>query len=170
MPQGGRCGRALAGLVLLLACGAGCFFGLGLFDVSASRPAGAIETRLAGWARDASIRRRAGREPNPKAGDPVALATGLELIRADCLACHGAPGVPADGLGRGLNPPPPALDAALTQSRPDGELVWIIAHGLRMTGMPAFGEVYQEPQLQQLAAFIRHLPQLSDTERAKLRP
>jgi mono/diheme cytochrome c family protein len=153
---------------MLLAVAAMVYFAFGLFDIAATHPPGVLETAGAGFVRDASIRRRASREPNPVANDPTALATGLELFRADCIACHGAPGVPPETIGQGLNPPPPALDQPLTQDRPDGELVWIIQHGLRMTGMPAFGEVYGEPQVQQLAAFIKHLPQLTAAERASL--
>lgn len=167
MSQDRRCLRRMALLGLVLALGLLAYFGLGGFNIGASQAPGALETRLAGWVRDASIRRRAPREATAATG-AADLAIGLELFRSDCLLCHGAPGISPDTVGQGLNPPPPSLDGATTQARSDGELIWIISHGLRMTGMPAFGEVYGEPQLKQLAGFIRRLPRLTDEERARL--
>ena len=42
----------------------------------------------------------------------------------------------------------------------DRELYWIIKHGLKMTGMPAFGETHPEEQLWGIVAFLRRLPSL----------
>jgi len=55
---------------------------------------------------------------------------------------------------------------AATQNLTDGELYYIIRNGIRLTGMPAWGD----PNLQeddgswQLVLFIRHLPQITPEE------
>ena len=57
-----------------------------------------------------------------------------------------------------------------TQSLSDGELFYIIEHGVRLTGMPAWGDGSPESELASwhLVRFIRHLPTLSDAEIAEM--
>jgi hypothetical protein len=50
----------------------------------------------------------------------------------------------------------------------DGELFWIVKHGIRMTGMPAFGENHSDDEIAQIVAFVRHAPQVTETERQAL--
>lgn len=142
----------------------------GLFNPAASAPVSRLEERLAPWVRDRAIRKRAPRGKNPLQGRAEAVARGLLSYRQSCLICHEAPGVDLSftGIGVGLNPPAPnlTLDA---QDRPDGELAWIIGEGIRMTGMPAFKEAYTPEQIQELVAFLRHLPDITDEERRQLK-
>lgn len=42
-------------------------------------------------------------------------------------------------MGRSFYPPAPDMRAARTQQLSDGELFSIIEHGIRLTGMPAWG-------------------------------
>jgi len=51
---------------------------------------------------------------------------------------------------------------AATQQLTDGELYWIIANGVRLTGMPAFGSgAANDQDTWKLVHFIRRLNQLS---------
>lgn len=77
-----------------------------------------------------------------------------------CRTCHGAPGVsPAEFTG-GLYPKPPSLHQTETVDRwSDGEIVWIIANGLKMTAMPAFGPSHGISEIHGLAGFVRQLPE-----------
>ena len=54
------------------------------------------------------------------------------------------------------------------QKRPDGELYWIVANGIRMTGMPAFGPTHKEKEIWEIVAFLRHLDALSAEEEKAL--
>jgi hypothetical protein len=54
-----------------------------------------------------------------------------------------------------------------TQSLSDGELYYIIRNGVRMTGMPAWGNPQDgdyDHESWMLVQFIRHLPQLTADE------
>lgn len=51
-----------------------------------------------------------------------------------------------------------------TQNLTDGEIYYIIHNGIRLTGMPAWGDTERDPDSWKLALFIRHLPQLSPQE------
>ena len=89
------------------------------------------------------------------------LHKGVHEYDAMCVICHGAPGREPSVIGRGLNPVPPKLDTAEVQAYSDAELYWIITHGIRMTGMPAFGPTHDERTIWSLVAFLRHLPGMS---------
>jgi mono/diheme cytochrome c family protein len=91
--------------------------------------------------------------------------TGFRHYHSMCVMCHGAPGRDPSEVGQGLNPQPPPLDADQVQTQySDAELYWIIKHGVRMTGMPAFGPTHTEKDLWALVAFVRTLPQITPDE------
>src|SRR5206468_7122711 len=102
--------------------------------------------------------------------DQGAVAGGLDHYRENCVVCHGAPGVEMGEAGKGLNPPPPFLDSPAVQGRTDGQMFWIVKNGIRMTGMPAWGPTHKDEEIWQMVAFMRHLPQLTGAEKAKLQP
>ncbi|MEO6994717.1 MAG: cytochrome c, partial [Lacunisphaera sp.] len=145
--------------ILLLATGA--------INMGADVKPGPIERTLAPWARDRSVAKRATNEKNPFAGDPTAIATGLDHYRENCAMCHGAPGVADSEVSKGINPPAPTLGKK-GDDTPDGELFWVIKHGIRMTAMPAFGPTHTDEEIWKIVAFIHHLPDLTVQERSSL--
>jgi mono/diheme cytochrome c family protein len=163
--------RTLGKLLLLpalAALSAGVVIGAGLVDFSASAPPERLEERLATFALNRSIARHAPKTTSPLADSPDAAAAGLALFRTHCVDCHGAPGAdPTDG-GASLNPPAPGLTLPRVQARPDGELFWIVSHGIRMTGMPAFGPSHSETEIWQLVAALRRLQHLTGQEKSAL--
>ena len=164
--------RTLGKLLLLPALGllgAGIALTAGLPDFSASKPPGRFEERLATFALNRSIERRAPKVANPLGRSPAAVAAGLVLFRTHCVSCHGAPGVDPTEAGASLNPPAPGLTLARVQARSDGELKWIVSNGIRMTGMPAFGPSRSEEEVWQLVAALRRLPDLTPDERRALK-
>ena len=80
-----------------------------------------------------------------------------------CVQCHGAPGKAPSEIGKGLQPPPPALSVAVRRWE-RAELFWILKNGIRMTGMPAFGPTHSDEQLWTLVVFLERLPNLSPEE------
>lgn len=163
--------RRIAWLLLLPAAAvlaAAAVLGAGLVDFSAIRPPGRLEERLARFALDRSIARRAGSGRNPLADSDAAAREGLRLYGVQCVACHGAPGVDPTEAGASLNPPAPGLTLPRVQHRSDAELHWIVANGIRMTGMPAFGPSRNDEDVWRLVAAIRRLPRLSGDERREM--
>lgn len=140
----------------------------GSITVGADVKPGLIERTLAPWARDRSVERHAPRAQNPYAGDPAAIAAGMDHYRENCLTCHGAPGILATEVAKGLNPPPPSLGSEESDT-PDGELFWVTKHGIRLTSMPAFGPTHTDEEIWKIVAFVRHLPDLTREEKDFLR-
>ena len=73
-------------------------------------------------------------------------------------------------MGRNLFPAAPDLRLPGTQELTDGELFYIIENGIRLTGMPAWGDGSEQSQKEtwHLVAFLRHLPRLTPGEKLQL--
>ena len=163
--------RFLLGVVfgiLLVAAGAAAIVYTGSFNTSAEVPPGKMETRLATLALNKSVERRAPNKKNPLPSTPENLRGGLAHFRENCVVCHGAPGVDPGEIGQGLNPGAPDLTLPRVQERTDGQLYWLVDEGIRMSGMPAFGPTHGENELWQIVAFLRHLPEITEQEKAQL--
>ena len=163
--------KFLAGILtglLVLVLGAAAFVLSGSFDTAATVHPGKLEQKVADVALDRSLARRAPKTSNPVAPSPEVLRSGLAHYGEMCVTCHGAPGVDASEIGIGLNPPAPDLTKADVQARTDGELFWLVSHGIRMTGMPAFGPTHEDKEIWKIVAFLRHLPALTAEEEKQL--
>jgi hypothetical protein len=69
-------------------------------------------------------------------------------------------------MGRNLFPKAPDMRLPTTQSLTDGELFWIIEHGVRFTGMPGWSTGTKEGEAASwhLVHFIRHLPDITEAD------
>jgi mono/diheme cytochrome c family protein len=136
---------------------------------SARNQPSAFEVFLAHTARNMAIPRSARTEENPWKGlDTSAnLKEAQEHFADHCALCHANDGSGKTEMGQNMYPKPPDLRLAATQNLTDGELYYIIENGIRLTGMPAWGDVHyieQDDDSWKLVLFIRHLPQLSAEE------
>ena len=109
----------------------------GLVDVAASTQHSAVVTELFHTTAHNAISRAVNdiAVPDLTATDKEA---GARIYRTECGVCHNGPGLQDPQFGRGLNPPAPDL-TRISEHWGNAQLFWIIKHGIRMTGMPAFG-------------------------------
>jgi hypothetical protein len=56
-------------------------------------------------------------------------------------------------------PSPPGLDHA-AEHLTTAELFWVTKHGIKMTGMPAWGVTHDDEALWPVVAFVRNLPDM----------
>ena len=137
----------IAGLVIVY----GGFFNVAATDRDWPLTSWAFET-----ARMRSIRAHArGIAVPPDLDDPARLPIGTEHFAAHCAVCHGAPGVPKGDIAEGMNPAPPDL-AGAAQHYSHAELFWIIRHGIKMTGMPAWPD-HSDDEIWAIVAFLKKL-------------
>ena len=52
----------------------------------------------------------------------------------------------------------------LNQDKEAGEVYWILEHGIKLAGMPAFGPTHGEDELWAITAFVEQLPEMSAQE------
>jgi mono/diheme cytochrome c family protein len=157
--------RAAAG-VLLAAATVAAVIAVGAIDVAADRPHWRITERLLETVRDRGIAVRARRVASPDLDSPKRISRGAGNYDAMCSGCHLQPGVVGTELSRTLYPRPPALTGP--SNRDPGEVFWIIKHGIKMTGMPAWGAVMPDEAVWDLVALLRRLPSLDPEEYANL--
>jgi cytochrome c553 len=118
------------------------------------------------WAVPSDLRER----KNPMPLTPQVLAEARAHFADHCAVCHGNDGKGTGGLGTSMYPKTPDMTLAATQQLSDGELFSIIENGVRLTGMPAFGNgtAASAAGSWALVHFIRHLPQLTPDEVAEM--
>ena len=107
----------------------------------------------------ASVERRASEIAVPELGDQSLVLAGVNDFEQMCVQCHGAPGKEPGAVGKGLNPPPPDL-AESAKEMSAAELFWVTRHGIRMTGMPAWGSTHSDDALWPVVALMTALPEL----------
>jgi mono/diheme cytochrome c family protein len=163
-------GLAVVGaLALALALGGG-LYGLAVArrGFSAREEPSALEAKVARAARSFSVPERARGLKNPlEPLSPRALAEARAHWGDHCAICHAADGSGQTPIGQGLYPRSPDMRAAPTQDLSDGELYWIIQNGIRLTGMPAWGQAHEgegNNDSWALVGLIRRLPSLSPEE------
>ena len=119
----------------------------------------AVARRIRAFATPADYRDRV----NPILANEESIRNGMAHFADHCASCHANDGGGDTGMGKGLFPPAPDMRGPATQTLTDGELFYIIEHGVRFTGMPAWstGTEEGEEASWHLVNFIRHLPQIT---------
>lgn len=114
------------------------------------------------WATPQAVRR----VPNPVPPGPEVLARARAHFADHCAGCHGNDGSGRTPVGQRLYPRAPDMRGAGTQRLTDGEIFSIIRNGVRMTGMPAWGDGTPKDDVGtwELVHFVRHLPRLTPGE------
>lgn len=95
----------------------------------------------------------------PMSASETNLLIGAHLYRQQCAACHGLYGRPSS-FGEHMYPVAPQLwqphGAGIVgvSDDPPGETFWKIKNGIRLTGMPSFGETLNDTQKWQITLLL----------------
>ena len=157
---------ALAALALALA---GFLFAWsGLFNVAASSGHWKITDVVVHWVMQQSVRTHAWLEGSPKrVRDDTGLVSAAGHYAQACAVCHGAPGQRPSPTMQSASPPAPWLPDHLPEWN-DRRLHWILQHGIKMTGMPAWASQERPDEVARMVAFVRRLPGMSAAEYRRL--
>ncbi len=145
-------------LFLLVVLGA-CFVASGVYDIGADTPHSRPTFALLQFLRERSIQTRLGAVTKPDLDDATRVRQGAGNYDAMCTGCHLKPGMVDSELHRGLYPQPPVL--ATVGIGDPAEAFWIIKHGVKASGMPAWGKSMEDEYIWNMVAFLRKLPRLS---------
>lgn len=147
---------SLGALLVAALIGAAAFIFSGTYNMAADDPHWDITSRVIQELRVRSLKRRALEVTSvPDLADQQLISKGAGQYAAMCASCHLAPGMPANELNKGLYPSPPLL----SRSQLDPKVSYIvIKHGIKMTGMPAWGGHHGDEQVWSLVAFVGKLP------------
>ena len=139
----------------------------GAYNIAATEE----HTSLFRWTFDTtfrnSVRRQAAEISAPKNVSPQMISAGASDYKQMCQQCHSGPGVERAEWASGMRPKPPHLKEAAA-GWDIKEIFWLVKHGAKMTGMPAFGPTHDDQALWNIAAFVKELPAMTPERYAAL--
>jgi hypothetical protein len=149
----------------VLVVGAFLFAWSGIYNISATKPHWDITLAFIEMLRDRSIAMRSDDIQALNLGDPKLEEAAFSNYHGMCRFCHGAPEYQPEEFAKGLYPSPPRMTAEhIQQTRSDTEIYWIVKHGIKMTGMPAFGPTHTEAELWGLTALAKEMPRMTSEQ------
>jgi mono/diheme cytochrome c family protein len=155
-------GKFIGGIIFtLVVIGLGGYFMLknGMINIVADQTPSKLERRMAGTALDASVEKRAASLKNPLEANDANLLEGMHIYVQNCAACHGSPKEPESVFGSSFNPHAPQF-MKRAPDMPDNQNFYIAKHGVRLTGMPAWGKLYDDDKLWKVTTFLSHMEKL----------
>ncbi len=138
----------------------------GIFNVAADEPHSALVHSVMDAVRSRSIAARARDIQVPALDDARLIESGARHYAEMCSDCHLAPGKSESEIRAGLYPQPPDLTRHLHAS--PAEAFWVIKHGIKMSGMPAWGATHDDSSIWGLVAFLQTLPETTPDQYRKL--
>ncbi|MDX9819732.1 MAG: cytochrome c [Desulfococcus multivorans] len=133
----------------------------GVYDIAATTPHWALTTSFIDMLKERSIEGHSGGIQAPNSDDPNLREASLPHYHEMCRRCHGAPGQAPEEFSKGLYPAPPSMVSGHIQEElSTAEVYWVIKHGIKMTGMPAFGPTHSEDILWGLTALATEMPRM----------
>jgi mono/diheme cytochrome c family protein len=146
------------------------YFNFGYAPIAASAPPMPFEKKMARMTLSAHIRKEAPKGDAPVPVDDTNLTAGAGLYKENCAFCHGLPGQKATLAAKGMFPIPPQLwekDEMVTDD-PVSTTYWKVSKGIRMTGMPGFGETLTPTQVWQISLLLANADKLPASTQAAL--
>ncbi len=148
---------------LALAVG-GIFGGLfvmisGIVPVKASSGHWAITAALLDFAKRRSVATHTLGVTVPPLDDRALVLRGGGHYDFACEPCHGSPVLQQPRIASAMTPPPTDLPSIVPTYDPE-HLFYIVKHGIKFTGMPAWPAQTRDDEVWAVVAFLRMLPQL----------
>jgi mono/diheme cytochrome c family protein len=145
--------------IILVALALFCYVHFGFVDPRADIRPGSLEENLAMPALDASVGRRASTMKNPVQPSEENLLAGMRIYQSSCSGCHGDISHHHQAFGDSFYPRAPQFmeDAP---DMPENQNHYIIEHGIRLSGMPAWNSTLKEREAWQVTSFLSNINKL----------
>jgi cytochrome c553 len=95
----------------------------------------------------------------PSLEEPWIVLKGAAHYEIGCRPCHGSPDLPDARIARWMTPQAPYLPSRISDWTPQ-ELFYIVKHGVKFTGMPAWPSAARDDEVWASVAFLLTLPDL----------
>lgn len=145
-----------------VAVGLGLVAASGIYNVAATKPHFRFVDHLIEFALRRSISLHSLGVRPPDLTDPALARLGREHFVTGCAPCHSTPGHARHPIARGMLPSPPRLEDAAGRWE-TRELFWIVRHGLKFTGMPAWTGRDRDDEVWAVVAYLQQMPHDDDT-------
>ena len=150
-----------AAVATAIALGAAVFVISGIVPIKASSRHWPITTLLLDFAKVRSVATHSIGIKTPSLDDASMVLRGAGHYETACAPCHGKPGSPVPPVMKAMTPPPPDLQEHVGRWKPE-ELFYIVKHGIKFTGMPAWPIMERDDEVWAMVAFLRRLPGMDE--------
>jgi mono/diheme cytochrome c family protein len=134
----------------------------GSYNIAASKP----HNQFVEWSLDktmiSSVKKHSASINAPKLTARMAERAQEDYSKM-CQVCHAAPGVKRSEISKGLLPQPPLLFEEMDEWSSE-DIFWIVKHGIKFTGMPAFGITHPDDKIWDMTAYVYRLPEKAAAE------
>ncbi len=103
----------------------------------------------------------------PPLDEPWMTLKGATHYEIGCAPCHGSPELQVPRITGAMTPQPPYLPPTISEWE-NKELFYIVKHGVKFTGMPAWATQQRDDEVWAMVAFLRLLPRLNAEEYRRL--
>ena len=103
----------------------------------------------------------------PPLNDPQLILRGATHYEIGCRPCHGSPDIPLPQIPAHMTPHPPDLRHRIND-REARELFYVVKHGVKFTGMPAWPAPQRDDEVWGVVAFLMQLAQLDGSAYRRL--
>ena len=147
---------------LLLVAGILSFLSFGMMDPRADTAVNPIEQAMSAGALDASLKHFAPRPMDTVPANDTNMLAAMRIYQSNCAHCHGDPQHPEAAMASSFKPRPPQFmkdpPSLLTSQE-----FYVIKHGVRWSGMPAWDYKLSDHEIWQLSVFLNRMGSLSPT-------
>ncbi|MGE3176079.1 MAG: c-type cytochrome [Vicinamibacterales bacterium] len=162
-----RWGLVAAALLVLAGIAGGSVLVSGLVPIKASSGHWRITELVLQFAKQRSIATHSLGTRVPPLDDPALVTKGAGHFEFGCRPCHGSPWSERPRVAAAMLPQPPEL-RSIVERFDAAELFYIVKHGLKFTGMPAWPAPGRDDEVWSVVAFLTTLPNLTRGEYERL--
>jgi cytochrome c553 len=155
--------RAAGGVGIVIGLGAAAIVISGVVPIKASSRHWEITTRLLDFAKVRSVTTHAIPIQAPPLENEALARRGAGHYEIGCAPCHGRPGGAPPAPMAAMTPPPPDLREHVRRWESE-QLFYIVKHGIKFTGMPAWPIQTRDDEVWAVVTFLRRLPDMSSDE------
>lgn len=150
---------AVMAFIAVLGLGGLLFAWSGLYSVAASSGHWDITRWLLHFSMRSSVRTHALGIEVPDLDAPRLVRQGAGHFHTGCAPCHGTVEGDPPIIPRDMTPHPPLLGPVIDEWE-DEQLFWLVKHGIKYTGMPAWPSQVRDDEVWAMVAFLNQLPEL----------
>lgn len=153
----------IATLSILIGAGGFLVAALGLVPIKASSGHWPITAWFLNFTMSRSVSTHALGIKAPALDEPGMVLKGATHYETGCFPCHGNPAIQQPRIARQMTPHPPYLPPVIHEWEPE-ELFYIVKHGVKFTGMPAWSAQQRDDEVWAIVAFLQKFPKLNEQE------
>lgn len=131
----------------------------GIVPIKASSGHWAITRWVLQFSKERSVATHTLGMKTPPLDTPGLVLSGAGAYESNCRGCHGSPALQSPRIAQAMTPRPPYLPHTIP-NWDSNELFYIVKHGIKFTGMPAWAAQSRDDEVWAMVAFLRKFPEL----------